>query len=801
MSGLPRLTVTAAIAVLLTAISLQPTLQDTTWLLPTALLVAVVAITGYLARRYGVPRLLIPLAQVGVLAVAGVLRFAQDVAVFGFLPGRDVLLTVQALVTEATDTISTVAAPAPLTPGLTFLLALSVALVAIVVDTIAVTYRSPALAGVPLLVLYAVPVAVVANGVSWVYFGLAATGWLALLLADGRERVGGWGRRLGTRTYAGDPAAPNPTAPPEPLGALGRRIGIAAVGLAVVLPAVVPGLSEAVFGRGGGSGSGSGGGTITTVNPFVSLGDDLNRPDDTEVLRYTTDVNRPDYLRLVTLDTFDGKTWLPASLETSGRIATDPLPPPTGLSVNTQRSQVTTQLTSTELTGSTWLPMPYPPTAVAVSGPTAEDWLYDSTNRVIWSPKSDSANTTWSVTSLSVDPTRAQLKADVTLDPVFLTRYTQLPELPPIVKQTAQEVTREADGNFEKAVALQDYFNDGSFVYDPTTPSTANDPLTTFLTSKRGFCQQFAGAYAAMARSLGIPTRLVVGFVPGEQDANGSWSVTWHDTHAWPEVYFEGVGWTRFEPTPRNDNGGIRLPTYTLPETQQPGVSGNPRQGGEPRVPRTRDGEVFVPPKADAGQGPGAVDAVETTSPSFPWVWVLVPLAVVGLALIPWAIRRQQRRRRLAVARTAEPVRAATAAWDELAATSLDLARAWPDSRTPRQVARGLADAAALPDLSASALWRIALATERARYARTATPVDGLADDVLLARRGLLEATGRRRRILATFAPASLLTRVSTRTADLLDWVDASPRRARRALGARRDRRASRRTTQPAVRP
>ena len=260
MTGLPRLTITAALAVLLTSLSLHPTLADGTWMLPTILCVAAVAGTGYLARRMSVPRVLIPVVEVGVLVVLLILRFAQDVAVWGVLPGRDVGLETRTLLDEAFDTISSYAPPAPLTPGLVFLLTMSVALVAVVVDTVAVTYRSPALAGLPLLVLYAVPVSVVANGVSWVYFCLAAVGWLALLLADGRERLGGWGRRLGTRTFAGDPTANNVPVVAEPLGAVGRRIGLAAVALAVVLPAIVPGLSEAVFGRGLGAGTGGGGG-------------------------------------------------------------------------------------------------------------------------------------------------------------------------------------------------------------------------------------------------------------------------------------------------------------------------------------------------------------------------------------------------------------------------------------------------------------------------------------------------------------------------------------------------------------
>ena len=86
--------------------------------------------------------------------------------------------------------------------------------------------------------------------------------------------------------------------------------------------------------------------------------------------------------------------------------------------------------------------------------------------------------------------------------------------------------------------------------------STRNH-LVDFLNKKRGFCQQFAGAFAVMAREVNLPSRVVVGFVPGDKQPDGSYSVTWHDAHAWPEVFFQGTGWVRFEPTPRSDNAGV----------------------------------------------------------------------------------------------------------------------------------------------------------------------------------------------------------------------------------------------------
>ncbi len=722
MSGLPRLTIASAVAVLLAGLSLQPTLATGQWVWPTLFAVMSVAATGYTARRLRAPRLLVPVLELAALGLVMMIHFTHSLAVWGVLPGRDVRVEVGRLLDEAFTTISTYAPPAAVTPGLSFLVAASVGLVAVVVDTVAVTYRSPALAGLPLLVLYAVPVSVVANGVSWIYFGVAAAGWLALLLADGRERMGGWGRRLGTRTYTGDPTTSSVTPPPEPLGAVGRRIGIAVVALAVVVPAVVPGLSEAVFGRGGGQGSGGDGSrTVTTVNPFVSLGADLNRPQDSTVLTYRTTSESPDYLRLVTLDTFDGANWVPSVLTTSGRVTDGPLPAP-DLSVLTPRTEVRTDVTLAELSDSTWLPAPYPVTAVSVEGDRAQDWVWDTNNRVIWSPSSDSDGLVYSALSLEVTPSGAQLTDTRSGDPTFLAAYTKIPELPELVTREADAATRQATSPFEQAKALQDYFTaPGRFVYDTTAQADQNDPLTDFLTTKKGFCQQFAGTFAVMARHLGLPTRVVVGFVPGEYDAETqTWTVSWHDTHAWPEVYFEGVGWTRFEPTP-SDNAGVSEPPWTQAGSS-PDAGGERPDQGEGSSPSASAGPdlPFGVPETTEG-GASALAGGAGASGGFPWVWVLVPLLLVAALLVPAVIRTGQRRRRLAHADDDEPRAAAAAAWAELSATSADLGLRWPPSRTPRQVALELIEGADLHARPASdALRRLALASERAPLLRCA---------------------------------------------------------------------------------
>ncbi len=138
-----------------------------------------------------------------------------------------------------------------------------------------------------------------------------------------------------------------------------------------------------------------------------------------------------------------------------------------------------------------------------------------------------------------------------------------------MVSRVAREVTAGAANPYEQAVKLQEYFAiNGGFEYDTQVKvGSGSQAIARFLEDKQGFCVHFSFAMAAMARSLGIPARVAVGFAPGSPQADGSVSVGLRDAHAWPEVYFEGVGWTRFEPTPTRGS----TPSYTLTET--PGSS------------------------------------------------------------------------------------------------------------------------------------------------------------------------------------------------------------------------------------
>ncbi|MCL2353835.1 MAG: transglutaminase-like domain-containing protein, partial [Defluviitaleaceae bacterium] len=134
--------------------------------------------------------------------------------------------------------------------------------------------------------------------------------------------------------------------------------------------------------------------------------------------------------------------------------------------------------------------------------------------------------------------------------------YTQLPDdFSPRVVALAQYITQDAQNNLERANMINDFLRySGEFGYT-LTPGNApldQDFVDWFLFDAReGYCTFFATAFVTMMRAVGVPTRYVEGFiVTGGRDADGYISVINRQGHAWAQVYFEGFGWSLFDPTP-----------------------------------------------------------------------------------------------------------------------------------------------------------------------------------------------------------------------------------------------------------
>jgi transglutaminase-like putative cysteine protease len=131
--------------------------------------------------------------------------------------------------------------------------------------------------------------------------------------------------------------------------------------------------------------------------------------------------------------------------------------------------------------------------------------------------------------------------------------YLQLPpKLDPRIPQLAQKITATAENPYDKSVVLESYLRRNFGYTLNLTGKPGADPLAQFLfVTKAGHCEYFASAMAVMLRTLGIPSREVNGFLPGEyNDLAGDYIVRASDAHSWVEAYFPGSGWITFDPTP-----------------------------------------------------------------------------------------------------------------------------------------------------------------------------------------------------------------------------------------------------------
>ncbi len=137
--------------------------------------------------------------------------------------------------------------------------------------------------------------------------------------------------------------------------------------------------------------------------------------------------------------------------------------------------------------------------------------------------------------------------------------YLQLPEsISPRIRDLSISITQDKYNTYEKIQAITEYLRENLSYADKISdlPLDNSDPVEWFLfTEKRGFCTYFASAEVLLLRSIGIPARIVVGYAQGESfDSGKKYKVSDKDNHAWPEVFFSGIGWVAFEPTPSQPN-------------------------------------------------------------------------------------------------------------------------------------------------------------------------------------------------------------------------------------------------------
>lgn len=687
----------------------------------------------------------------GLLALTVLL--APDTALLGVVPLPATAQRFAELIAAGERSIAEQSIPAVADDGILFVMASGLAALAIMVDGVLAHGRRPAFAAIPLLAILSVPV-VLAPGSLPVLSALATAGAYLLALALHRPAASG-GAAAGSRAIA-----------------VGAGVLVAALLLPPLLPPVVAGTALPGTGLAG---------LVTGVNPVLELGNDLRRDSPVEVLRYTTEADGGLSLTLSHLADFEGQTVQPVL--DGGVTPNNRIGPPPWLGDAVATSTVSTRIRLQNVR-SRWVPLPSAP--VEVTGLSGQ-WLVNPDGITVGTVEGTFRGGDYQVESLVAAPTPEQLRAaDVTAP--GLDRYRALPDgLAPIVVDTAAEVAAGAAGSspYDQALALQRFFTGGDFVYSEEAPvelgydGTGADIVAVFLEERAGYCVHYAAAMTLMARSLGIPARIAVGFLPGTRnpDVPSEFVVSTDDLHAWPELHFDGIGWVRFEPTPsRGATPAYAADTIPPPEEQPvadpetgetvaptPGPStapsAEPDAGGDPAT----DGDAADPSDLIDGGNDGSVDAeavgpVGAVTDARPLAAALLGLLVLAL-LLPavWrALRRAARRR------SPDPLDR----WRELRDTARDLGLPAADTRTPRELAGAWCAAWTADQVAALEAVRVTL-EERAYGAparphghgasRDGGPSAARPFDTVLA--ALRASAPLWRRALAVVAPVSLLDR------------------------------------------
>jgi hypothetical protein len=252
-------------------------------------------------------------------------------------------------------------------------------------------------------------------------------------------------------------------------------------------------------------------------------------------------------------------------------------------------------------------------------------------------------------------------------------------------------------------MAIQKYLRSSEFTYSLQSPVQGGydgnglSVLADFLVQKSGYCIHFASAMAVMARLEGIPSRIAVGYAPGHptgatvsiagQGALPEFEVDARDAHAWPELYFQGVGWVAFEPTPSR---GV-VPSYSTENALPGGASTNENNDG---LILPDEASPTVPPQAAPVPLPGGQAPADGGTQWLPALYGAGALLLLtALAASPQLARRGVRRRRL---RAGGAGGSALPAFAELRDLATDYGIAPRTSETPRHFSERLRASAAL---------------------------------------------------------------------------------------------------------
>jgi len=713
-------TTLCALATLTSLHALTNLLGTTPWRGAVAVQVLVTAAVVTLVRAVTRSAWLPTVVGLVVATGAVLLRYGAPPGRLQLVPDRGSWDRTVATWHEGVHLVQVAAVPVDVVRPLELLLAVGALLVFLAADLLAVGLAMPALAGIAFAAMWTPTIVLEfpARGSALFWTGLAYLGLLALSAAPRTSRVGA--RRRSTLA-----------------GGSSVAIMCAALVAGPVL-AALPGWSSWNLPQ-----FGSGPAGPVDLSSDLDVRSSLGGRTDRVVLRYqvrssdavadvgtaptedptaaahAVNANTIGPLRSLTLLSFDGRSWH-ADSDSGASVPLDavhgllaPDAERLGAAPDPQRGTVAVVDAVVGALADRQLPISTFPRTLAIDGRWQYDPVRDQVDGAQETVEGQSFSMVVEVPQLTPDDLRDAAVGDPG-DP----RALEVPQTSHAadIRDLAYEVTKDATAPYAQALALQSYLRStANFTYDTRIPpARTDDPVWDFLESRQGYCVQFATAMTVMARSLGIPARVGVGFLPGRSD-DGTYVVTGRESHAWPELYFQGFGWLRFEPTPAVQTGAPPPWSDPLYNTAAPTTPTEaPLPTAQPRPDAT----------APSTSSPATVTDVERTTwlPAVLTVSVVVVLAALVVMLVV------RRRARVLADLTPEQ------AWSRLRRRLARLGIRWSASATPRSVVTLVGEQVVsltgheLDDDAAGALAALARSVERARYAPQAdTPEPGAA--------------------------------------------------------------------------
>ncbi len=692
---------------------LQPTTSGPSWIVVVLAMAVMGGVITWVAASYRISWISIASINLVAIVIAGLRVMAPGSLTFGLIPTAETFEVLGSEMAFAAEVFRFGAAPVLPIPGLVTAIGALFWVFGGLLAASAVTERSW-LGSAPALVFY-LQLATLdrrSSTVAWIAaFAIVAT--LSVLAAGpGADRRTGRLRDSGgmmiTRRSGALPAV------------LTGIMVVAAVFATSAFASTVPEAGSIDWRTNSGIGTGLYG-QGSSLNLFVGLQQNVVSLSDDPVFFARVSDSAPEndelYWRLITLDVFDGENWVPGAQSFSqqglARFEREEWQfqgPTTEMSARVRIAGLRQQL----------VPVLYSTTAfespnrlieesfrvredgsIGIDVRSREGWEYEFRADV---PDPDIAQLASLGGELSPIFDEAVGQGAIDLEPRpadFASRppevdpYLELPdEVSLTVRNAAREITEPGLTRFEKALILEAFFRDGdNFIYS-TGVSTGHSSLDleAWLLNpesdnfRTGYCEQFATAMAVMARSIGLPSRVVLGFTPGEvvnqDDGSELIVVRERNAHAWVDIWMDGQGWVRFDPTPRSDGINRSLGQQAIgfdARAYVPAPADADPFGTSGRLPGERDP---ILPDFDEFLGDSTPDLRNGDGLQLPG-WTLWALLIFGGAAVLPAYKTIRRRRRLA----AVAAGSIEIAWLEITDRLRDLGSDVGEDLTPIEIA------------------------------------------------------------------------------------------------------------------